>query len=565
MSEKIIGIDLGTATTEAAIFENGTVRMIINPEQKIITPSVVGLDTQGNIVVGEQAKASYLLAPERTAIEVKRKIGTGETVRLGQKSYTPAEISAEILKYVKKYVSQNLGEEITRAVISVPAYFDDIQRREVVEAGTLAGFQVERIINEPTAAALSYGLDHMEEESYVLVYDLGGGTFDVTLLEMFEGVLEVKASAGDNKLGGKDFDEALIEWLMEQFEKKNGISLSGNVYAAAKLKEEAEKCKISLSTQDSVLIQIPMLAEKNGIPVALEETVSIEQFENLIRNLVEKTHNPVRRVLEDAGISWEELDHILLVGGSTRIPMVARDIEQLLKKKPDFAVDPDFSVAQGAAIQAGIIAGELDGEDALIMTDVCPYTLGIQVWNGITANCMSTIIPRNITIPVTKHEIYFTSWDYQDKAEISVYQGESRQVSNNHFLGEFELSGIPKRKAGEESIDVEFSYNQNGILDVRAKIVSTQKQMSVTINMMDSEEKKTDVSGWKQSSCAGDYRTVIRRGERLEARCKKNGDDELLSEIEELLYLLKKAIIEEEIEQADDLAEEIRDLIATEG
>ena len=565
MSEKIIGIDLGTATTEAAIFENGTVRMIINPEQKIITPSVVGLDTQGNIVVGEQAKASYLLAPERTAIEVKRKIGTGETVKLGQKSYTPVEISAEILKYVKKYVSQDLGEEITRAVISVPAYFDDIQRREVVEAGTLAGFQVERIINEPTAAALSYGLDHMEEESYVLVYDLGGGTFDVTLLEMFEGVLEVKASAGDNKLGGKDFDEALIEWLREQFEKKNGISLSGNVYAAAKLKEEAEKCKISLSTQDSVLIQIPMLAEKNGIPVALEETVSREQFENLIRNLVEKTHNPVRRVLEDAGISWEELDHILLVGGSTRIPMVARDIEQLLKKKPDFAIDPDFSVAQGAAIQAGIIAGELDGEDALIMTDVCPYTLGIQVWNGITADCMSIIIPRNTTIPVTKHEIYFTSWDYQDKAEISVYQGESRQVSNNHFLGEFELSGIPKRKAGEESIDVEFSYNQNGILDVRAKIVSTQKQMSVTINLMDSEEKKTDVSGWKQSSCAGDYRTVIRRGERLEARCKKNGDDELLSEIEELLYLLKKAIIEEDIEQADDLAEEIRDLIATEG
>lgn len=566
MSEKIIGIDLGTATTEAAIFENATVRMIINPEQKIITPSVVGLDTRENIVVGEQAKASYLLAPERTVIEVKRKIGTGETVKLGPKSYRPAEISAEILKYVKKYVSEDLGEEITKAVISVPAYFDDIQRREVVEAGTLAGFQVERIINEPTAAALSYGLDHMEEESYVLVYDLGGGTFDVTLLEMFEGVLEVKASAGDNKLGGKDFDEALIEWLREQFEKKNGISLSGNVYAAAKLKEEAEKCKISLSTQDSVLIQIPMLAEKNGIPVALEETVSREQFENLICHLIEKTHNPVRRVLEDAGISWEELDHILLVGGSTRIPMVARDIEQLLKKKPDFAVDPDFSVAQGAAIQAGIIAGELDGENALVMTDVCPYTLGIQVWNGITADCMSTIIPRNTTIPVTKHEIYFTSWDYQDKAEISVYQGESRQVSNNHFLGEFELSGIPKKKAGEESIDVEFSYNQNGILDVRVKIVSTQKQMSVTINLMDSGEKKIDVSGWKQSSCAGDYRTVIRRGERLEARYKKNGDDEeLLSEIEELLYLLKKAIIEEDIDQADDLAEEIRDLIATEG
>lgn len=280
MSEKIIGIDLGTATTEAAIFTDGQVHMIPNPDQQNITPSAVGLDETGKITVGEQAKASYLLAPERTVIEVKRKIGTGEQIRLGKKTFTPAEISAEILKYVKAYSSQHLGEEISRAVISVPAYFDDKQRREVVEAGNLAGFQVERIINEPTAAALSYGLDHMEEESYVLVYDLGGGTFDVTRLEMFEGVLEVKASAGDNRLGGKDFDEALITWLRNRFETKHGISLEGNVYAAAKLKEEAEKCKIALSTQDSVQVQIPMLAEKNGIPAALEETVTREFFEN---------------------------------------------------------------------------------------------------------------------------------------------------------------------------------------------------------------------------------------------------------------------------------------------
>ncbi len=565
MSEKIIGIDLGTATTEAALFENGTVHMIPNSEQKNITPSVVGLDTMGNITVGEKAKASYLLAPERTVIEVKRKIGTGEEIRLGKKSYTPAEISAEILKYVKAYVSQNLGEDITKAVISVPAYFDDRQRREVVEAGTLAGFQVERIINEPTAAALSYGLEHMEEESYVLVYDLGGGTFDVTLLEMFEGVLEVKASAGDNQLGGKDFDEVLIKWLRDRFETKHGISLEGNVYAAAKLKEEAERCKIALSTEESADVQIPVLAEKNGIPAALEETVTRELFEELIADLIKRTHNPVRRVLEDAGISKEDLDHVLLVGGSTRVPMVARDIEEILGKKPDFAIDPDFSVAQGAAIQAGIIAGELDGEDALIMTDVCPYTLGIQVWNGTTADCMSTIIPRNTTIPVTKKETYCTSFDYQVQTEIAVYQGESRQVSRNHFLGNFMLKGIPKRKAGEESVDVEFSYNQNGILDVRATIVSTQKEMSVTINLLESDAKKEDVSEWKTSSCAGDYRTIIRRGERFEAKCKKNKDDDLLDEIQELLYLLKKAILEEDTEEADELADEIRELIELEG
>ena len=565
MSEKIIGIDLGTATTEAALFTDGQVHMIPNPDQQNITPSAVGLDETGKITVGEQAKASYLLAPERTVIDVKRKIGTGEQIRLGKKTFTPAEISAEILKYVKTYASQHLGEEITRAVISVPAYFDDRQRREVVEAGNLAGFQVERIINEPTAAALSYGLDHMEEESYVLVYDLGGGTFDVTLLEMFEGVLEVKASAGDNQLGGKDFDEALITWLRNRFETTQGISLEGNVYAAAKLKEEAEKCKIALSTQDSVQVQIPMLAEKNGIPAALEETVTREFFEELIGDLIKRTHNPVRRVLEDAGIAKEELDHILLVGGSTRVPLVARDIEALLGKKPDHAIDPDFSVAQGAAIQAGIIAGELDGADALIMTDVCPYTLGIQVWDGITADCMSTIIPRNTTIPVTKKETYWTSWDYQNKTEIAVYQGESRQVSRNHFLGNFMLEGIPERKAGEESIDVEFSYNQNGILDVKATIVSTHKDMAVTIDLMDSGKKKTDVSEWKQSSCAGEYRTVIRRGERFESRCKKNKEDELLVEIQELLYLLKKAILEENTEEADDLADEIRELIELEG
>ena len=561
---KIIGIDLGTTNSCVAVLEGGVPHVITNPEGNRTTPSVFAIKGDEELV-GETAKRQAVTNVKNTVSSIKRKMGTDEKVEINGRKYSPEEISAKILMKLKSDAESYLGEKVTKAVITVPAYFNDAQRQATKNAGKIAGLDVERIINEPTAAALSYGLDHMEEESYVLVYDLGGGTFDVTLLEMFEGVLEVKASAGDNQLGGKDFDEALITWLRNRFEIKQGISLEGNVYAAAKLKEEAEKCKIALSTQDSVQVQIPMLAEKNGIPAALEETVTREFFEELIGDLIKRTHNPVRRVLEDAGIAKEELDHILLVGGSTRVPLVARDIEALLGKKPDHAIDPDFSVAQGAAIQAGIIAGELDGADALIMTDVCPYTLGIQVWDGITADCMSTIIPRNTTIPVTKKETYWTSWDYQNKTEIAVYQGESRQVSRNHFLGNFMLEGIPERKAGEESIDVEFSYNQNGILDVKATIVSTHKDMAVTIDLMDSGKKKTDVSEWKQSSCAGEYRTVIRRGERFESRCKKNGEDELLAEIQELLYLLKKAILEENTEEADDLADEIRELIELEG
>ena len=564
-TERVVGIDLGTATTEAAIYENGSVKMIRNPEGQVITPSVVGLDEEGEVTVGEKARAFYLIHPERTVIEVKRKIGSGEKVKLGGRAYTPAEISSMILKYVKSYVSEYVGEEVSRAVISVPAYFDDRQRKEVVEAGMLAGFTVERIINEPTAAALSYGLDHMEDESHVLVYDLGGGTFDVTLLEMFDGVLEVKASAGDNQLGGKDFDEALINWLTKRFEEKHGISLKGDVYASVRLKEEAEKCKIALSTQDSVKIEIPVLAKKEGVPLALEETVTREKFEELILSLVERTHLPVQRVLADAGVSKEEIDHILLLGGSTRVPLVVRDVEKIMGKKPEHAVDPDFSVAQGAAIQAAIISGDMDQEQELIMTDVCPYSLGMQVWNGYTNDCMSIVIPRNTTIPVSREERYYTSGDGQTAAEIAVYQGESVNISRNHFLGRFLLEGIPSAKAGKEGVDVTFCYNQNGILEVKARIASTGAEMAITIDTLGKEEKQMDVGSWKESPIASEYRTIVRRGERFLKNGRKNGrDEDLLAEIEELLYQLKKAILEENAEEADELEEEIRDFLETE-
>ncbi|MDO4294482.1 MAG: Hsp70 family protein [Eubacteriales bacterium] len=560
MSGRIIGIDLGTATTEAAYFEGGQVHLLKNPEGKAITPSVIGLDDSGNLVVGEQARAQYLLAPERTAIEVKRRFGTGEKISLGNLTYTPVELSALLLKYVRAYAGKELGEDISRAVISVPAYFDDRQRREVVEAGTQAGFTVERIINEPTAAALSYGLEHMEEESYVLVYDLGGGTFDVTLLEMFEGVLEVKASAGDNQLGGKDFDEALMDWLRNRFEEEHGIGLEGDIRAMARLKEEAERCKIALSSQESVTVQLPVLAQKDGVPCGLETTVTRELFESLIQKLIDRTHLPVRRVLADGGVSREELSQVILVGGSTRIPLVAKDIGKLLGTEPKRAVDPDLCVAQGAAIQAGIIANQMREGQELVVTDVCPFTLGVQVWDGERTDRMSVVIPRNTTIPVTRHEEYMTSFDNQTKAEINVYQGEAKSVLQNHFLGELTLDGIPPRRAREEKIDISFSYNMNGILEVQAAVVSTGKKVNAVINLLEKAEERVDVSQWDRAACAGDYRPVVRRAARfLEKSAKKGLEEEEREELDWLLYRLKKAILQEDTDEADEVEEEISD------
>lgn len=562
-TDTIIGIDLGTSTTEAAIIRNGKPEMILNFDGEVITPSVVGVDGEKNFLFGDKAKAQYLMAPEDTVIEVKRKIGTKEKISMDGKEFTPVEVSAMLLSHVRDYVSEYLKEEISRAVISVPAYFDDLQRQETVEAGKQAGFTVERIINEPTAAALSYGIEHMEEESHILVYDLGGGTFDVTLLEMFGGVLEVKASSGDNKLGGKDFDECLIQWLLRQFRSKEGIDLQKDTAAMVKLKEQAEWCKKELSSKDSCRIIIPFIAQKNGNPVALDETVTVSLFEELTKELVERTHVPIDVILADSGILPGEIDRILLVGGSTRMPMIGRDLEEYLKKRPSRAVNPDYAVAEGAAIQAGIIEGTISGEDSLIMTDVNPYTLGIHALSDFSMNYMSVVIPRNVTIPTVRKNIYSTSWDGQTEAKIEVYQGEADDVRQNHFLGEFVVSGIPYKDAGEEKVEVEFAYNLNGMLEVKAKIVSTGEEAAVEINMMEQapqEEEEVDVTRWKDSSYAKQFRTVIRRAER---RLK---NVELLDifyrvDLEDALYELKRALIEEDLEAAEELEEEILDML----
>ena len=523
--DTIIGIDLGTSTTEAAVYQDGKPVLILNFDGKEITPSVVGLDDTGNVIVGEKAEAQLLLAPDRTVCEVKRMIGTNGQVELGKRRYSPVEISSMILYYVRNYASNFINEDISRAVISVPAYFDELQRQETLEAGRTAGFMIDRIINEPTAAALSYGLEHMDEESYVLVYDLGGGTFDVTLLEMFEGVLEVKASSGDNKLGGKDFDQQLIQYLTKRFQEQHGMDITDDLSAMVRVRDEALRCKIALSTQEEYHVQLPVLATKNNIPLAMDEIITRSIFEGLIQDLVERTHRPIDTVLSDSGLSKEQIDKILLVGGSTRVPLVRKDLEEYLGKAPVAAVDPDYAVAQGAAIQAAIISGQIDESSEIMMTDVNPYTLGVRTIRGYDDDYMSVIIPRNKTIPTTKKQRYYTSWDYQTEAIIEVYQGESSSVRYNHCIGKFTLKGIPAKAAGKD------------------------------IDMLNTKEKRQDVSDWKSSELAGEFRTIIRRAEKW---LKNHKEDK---KVEELLYQLKKAILEDDDWQANMIEQEIEDYI----
>ena len=552
--ETIIGIDLGTSTTEAAIYRNGKVEMILNFDKEVITPSAIGIDDGGNWVVGQRAMSQFILSPENTAIEVKRKIGTNEQIPIGKRSYSPVFLSAKLLEFVRTYASEYCGEDITKAVISVPAYFNEIQRQETIAAGTRAGFDVERILNEPTAAALSYGLDHMDEESHILVYDLGGGTFDVTLLEMYSGVLEVKASAGDNQLGGKDFDEKIINQLIKNFQKKNGVDLSSDRHAMVKLKDEAERCKKVLSKENSYHILIPAITTVNGQPVELDESITRKEFEKLVRPLIERTHAPIDVVLKDSGISPANLDRVILVGGSTRMPIVAADIESYLGKTPDVAVNPDYAVAEGAAIQAAIISGEINPYEGLLMTDVNPYSLGVRCFNGFTSNYFSVIIPRNVTIPTSRTERYYSPRPGETMVYIDVYQGESEIATNNHMLGRIELDGIPRETNIQEPIDVTFSYNLNGMLDVKATIVKTGKDASISINMQNQERDDDAVvsyDDWKDSPIADDYRAIIRRAERA-IRHMDDDDDEAAERIEAALNSLKKAIAENDSDEADE-------------
>ncbi len=544
----VIGIDLGTTTTEAALYRNGKPEMILNFDGEAVTYSAVGVDRQGNWVIGSRARAQYLLEPGNTAIEVKRKTGTGETVQIGKTQYEPVELQARLLSYVRSYASEFLGENVERAVISVPAYFDNTQRLETVMAGQQAGFLVERIINEPTAAAMCYGLEHMAEESHVLVYDLGGGTFDVTLLEMFGGVLEVKASGGDNQLGGKDFDERLMDCLLSRFQQKHGKNLRTDLFAMARIKEEAEKCKIALSNETRYHVLLPAVYSGPKGPIEMDEIITRGDFEEMTLDLLQRTHAPIDRVLQDSGLRSDQLDHIILVGGSTRMPMVVRDIEAYLNKVPENAVHPDYAVAMGAAIQGGIISGEIEPEEGLVMTDVCPYSLGIRTADDGIGNAMSVIIPRNTTIPVARTERYCTHADRQPAATIGVYQGESFLAIHNHFLGEFMISGIPPAPAGKEKLDVQFSYDLNGILQVKASLVSSAKNARELTIDTGKQRGEEDVSLWKTQELATSCRSVIRNAEKLIAHENLPvGEKERLMD---KVYQLKYAVLKN---QKDDV------------
>ena len=561
---RIVGIDLGTSTSEIAVLKDGKPYVIPNHMGETITPSVDGVSNDGRIIVGSEAKEQLLLRPEDTVMEVKRLMGIDTRINMARKQYTPQEISAFLIKYLADCASSHLGETIDRVVITVPAYFSDEQRRATVEAGKLAGLKVERIINEPTAASLDYGIEHMEECRNVLVYDLGGGTLDVTVLEMFKGVIEVKASSGNNRLGGKDFDNALMDYLLEGFSAKYGIDVSNDARAMMRLKDAAEKCKIALSGQEEFQFSLPFFADAGGVPVSLEEALTRELFEGLIKDKIDSTGKQIRVALEDAGLKESDIDFVLLVGGSTRIPYVRKFIENVMGKEPMSLVDPDLAVVRGASIQAGILNEELSSEKDIMITDVCPYTLGIAVLGYIGGfpipDVYNVIIPRNVTIPVVREKIYGTVYDNQKVVEISVYQGDYKKASLNNLLGEFTLEGIPPAPAFKEKIKVSFSYDVNGILQTEGVIVSTGEKAVITVETTGVKmEEEIDLEKWKDIPNARKYRAVINKAQRI-LENQRAGVFEI--EMDGLVRNLKKGLIKGwDAKRLDELRNNLQETI----
>ena len=470
---RAVGIDLGTTNSVVAILEGGEPRVIANAEGHRTTPSVVAFGKSGEVLVGDQAKRQAITNPDQTIRSVKRRMGTDWTMESDGKTYTAQEISARILQKLKRDAEQYLGETVTEAVITVPAYFGDAQRQATNEAGQIAGLEVLRIVNEPTAASLAYGLDKKNDE-VILVFDLGGGTFDVSVLEIGEGVFEVKATSGDTNLGGDDWDEVVMDWLVTEFKNDHGVDLSNDPMAMTRLKEAAEKAKIELSSVSDTEINLPFITATNEGPIHMLKSLSRSEFQQMTGDLVERTRAPFKRAVKDAGVSVEDIDHIVLVGGSTRMPAVRDLVTELAGKEPNQGVNPDEVVALGAAIQAGVLKGDVSG---ILLLDVTPLTLGVETEGGV----FTKMIERNTTIPTRRGEIFTTAADNQPEVEIHVLQGERAMATDNKSLGRFKLQGIAPSPRGVPQVEVTFDIDANGIVSVSAKDLGTGKTQQVTI------------------------------------------------------------------------------------
>ena len=542
---KIIGIDLGTTNSCVSVLEAGEAKVIPNPEGGRTTPSVVSFK-KGEKIVGEAAKRQALTNPN-TVSSIKRLMGTNEKVELEGKKYTPEEISAMILGYLKEYAERYLGEKVDKAVITVPAYFNDAQRQATKNAGKIAGLQVERIINEPTAAALAYGLEK-DHSGTVLVYDLGGGTFDVSILELGDGVFEVKSSAGNGHLGGDDFDNRIVEYLVSEFKKENGVDLSKDKMAMQRLKESAEKAKKELSGVVSTQISAPFIAKgDDGEPLHLDITLSRAKFEDLIRDLVEETIPPVRDALKEAKLSASDIDKVILVGGSTRIPMVYDLVKKELGKEPSCEVNPDEVVSLGAAIQGGVLTGDVND---IVLLDVTPLSLGLETLGGV----MTTLIPRNTTIPATKKEVFSTAADNQPAVDIHVLQGERPMAADNKTLGHFQLTGIPAAPRGVPQIEVTFDIDANGIVNVKAKDLGTNKEQSITIsnstNLSDEEIEKM------RKEAEENKEKDAKRKEEVET---KNEAEQLVFQTEKTMKDLGDKVDSKEKEEIENLIKDLKE------